>query len=582
MSGELQKILCVDDEPQILAALSLQLGRYYQVSTATSGEAALQLLAKQRDFAVILSDMRMPGMDGAMFLARARLLAPDARRMLLTGQTDLAAAIAAINNGHVFHFLQKPTPPPQLLAAVKAAVDDFSADLVERSALRRRITAQVDGHDTLTGLASAERLLQEFIAATDAVEAPPFLSVYFVDIDHFSELDDPQDAAPGERLLLKMADALRARFPAALCLSRWGGDQFVVVSPGGDSEGEALRVSAVELTTLLADHLRAGTPSLQATVCVGAARWPADSALPRTVVKYAELAARQAKRLGAGNACVFLHEWQRHQEYRRSLRAALKRAIDGDQLQLHYQPIVDVAHNVVHALECLVRWEHPEYGNVPPTIFIPLAEETGFIEELGRWVLHRACTEGRALASGYSLRLAVNVSVAQLMQPDFVAQFDATVAATGIDPKMLELEVTESVFAADHARMLMVLQQLHARGATISIDDFGTGYSSLAYLGQFPVGVLKIDRSFVRTFSTGGEAIIGAALGIARSRNIEVIVEGVETVSSLQQVRELGATLVQGFFFARPMNQLATAEWLQRYYSGSDTRRLRQLVVATH
>jgi EAL domain-containing protein (putative c-di-GMP-specific phosphodiesterase class I) len=130
--------------------------------------------------------------------------------------------------------------------------------------------------------------------------------------------------------------------------------------------------------------------------------------------------------------------------------------------------------------------------------------------------------------------------------------------------------------------MLSVLQQLHVRGATISIDDFGTGYSSLAYLGQFPVGVLKIDRSFVRTFNTGGEAIICAALAIARSRSIEVIVEGVETASSLQQVRGLGATLIQGYFFARPMNPLATAEWLQRYYSGSDTRRLRQLVMPTH
>jgi EAL domain-containing protein (putative c-di-GMP-specific phosphodiesterase class I) len=239
-----------------------------------------------------------------------------------------------------------------------------------------------------------------------------------------------------------------------------------------------------------------------------------------------------------------------------------------------------VARNEVHALECLVRWEHPEHGNVPPGVFIPLAEETGLIEELGRWVLHRACTEGRTLASAQGLRLAVNVSVKQLMQPDFMAMVEATLTATDIDPAMLEIEVTESVFAEDHSRMLSVLQQLHERGAIISIDDFGTGYSSLAYLSQFPVDILKVDRSFVRTFSTGGESIIGAALSIAKSRNMGVVIEGVETASMLQKVRQMGASLMQGYFFARPMNAEATAVWLQRYYSGGDTRSLRQLVIA--
>jgi diguanylate cyclase (GGDEF)-like protein len=560
-------ILCVDDEPQILEGLSLHLKRHYQVTTATSGAAGLEVLQKQKNFTVIMSDMRMPGMDGATFLAKSRELAPDARRILLTGQTDLSAAIAAINSGHVFHFLQKPTPPPQLLAAVKAAADDAAAEAAEHSALRRQIASEVDGFDTVTGLASPERLLHVFLEAAGNPDGPPLLSVYFIDIDNFSELDDPHDPGPGEQLLQQLADALRKRFPEALVIGRWGADQFVVIAPGGDYDVAALQINATGLNAAVSSGLQLENSPLRVTISVGASRWPTDSALPRTVVKYAELATRQAKRLGAGNSCAFQHEWQQHQQRRRSMRSALHRAIDSDQLALYYQPIVDVAHNQVHALECLARWEHPELGNIPPSVFIPLAEKSGLIDQLGNWVLTRACTEGRVLASEHRLHLAVNVSVVQLMKPGFMAHFDGIVAATGIDPVMLELEITESIFAEDQTRMMEVLSQLHERGARIAIDDFGTGYSSLAYLSQFPVDVLKVDRCFVRTFGTGGESIIDAALSIARNRSMSVVIEGVETAPALQQVRRLGAALVQGYFFARPMTAVATAEWLQRYYN---------------
>jgi diguanylate cyclase (GGDEF)-like protein len=561
------RVLCVDDEPQILEGLALHLRRRHEVVTATSGAAALEVLEQDKTIAVIISDMRMPGMDGATFLARARALVPTARRILLTGQTDMAAAIAAINQGQIFRFLTKPCPPPELLVAVDAALENRRDDSLERSAIRRGIEARLVGLDPLTALASRDGLLQALTAAASAddPDAAAFLTVYFLDVEGFKDLNDACDPAAGDHALQAFAGRLQAQFPAALCLARWSTDQFVAVTPRGDADGQSLHTSGAALAAALGEPIQLEDGIVEPRISVGTARWPFDSAVPRTVINYAELAMREAKKSGGSTACVFRHEWREKLEYRRTLLGALREAIDRNQLHLHYQPIVDVGRNAVYALECLVRWEHPSLGNVPPATFIPIAEENGMVERLGAWILQHACVEARQLIGPHCARLAVNISVLQLLQENFLSQLDVSLKEASMDPRTLELEITESVFANDVDRVLVVLQELRSRGMQIAIDDFGTGYSSLAYVNQFPINVLKVDRSFVRTFSTGGDTIISAALTIARRRGMDVVIEGVETALMLQQVRQLGASLIQGYLFARPMSVNATAEWLRRF-----------------
>jgi diguanylate cyclase len=547
-------------------------GSGHRVLTAGSGAEALQMLAVE-PVQLVISDMRMPGMDGAKFLAQARVILPEARRILLTGQSDMQAAISAVNEGRVFRFLTKPCPPPQLLTAINAALEDRRSDLLERSAIRRTAEERVEGRDLLTGLASRDGLIKhlEFIASADDPESTPFLTIFFLSIDASENLGAAGDAGWSDTLQNSVARNLQGLFPEAQSIARWAPDQFVVATPDGTVDGDGVAASGDSLIATLVESLQQEHSGLQLRVSLGAARWPFDSEQPRTVVGYAEMAMREARRSGGRNCCVYRHEWRDKLHHRLKLLGALRKTIDNDLLHLHYQPIVDVECMQVRAMECLARWEDPRLGNVPPGTFISLAEESGLMPPLGQIILRRACVEGRLLLGERCPLLAVNVSVLQLMQPDYLTQLDATLEACHFNPEQLELEITESVFAQEAERVVQILRELRARGIRIAIDDFGTGYSSLAYLQRFPVTSLKVDRAFVQSLATGGDSIISAALSIGRSRGIDIIIEGVETSAMLQQVRQLGATLIQGYLIARPMSVAACTTWLQQL-DGEETR----------
>ncbi|MFI4913599.1 MAG: putative bifunctional diguanylate cyclase/phosphodiesterase [Steroidobacterales bacterium] len=565
MTAEFREhVLCVDDEPQILEGLALHLRRRYQVSLATSGAEALELLARDSSIAVIISDMRMPGMDGAAFLGRARHVAPDTPRILLTGHASMESAIAAVNEGQLFKFLTKPCTPQVLLESVEAAVRQYRAQRLERSGIRRLAEERVAGQDLVTGLAGRDRLVQllESAPARAAPDAPDW-TVYFMDVARLHALEEHGDGLSDE-LLRALANQLRTHFTDALCVARWGAEQFAVVVVGGDTDEDVLRNRGQRLLRVLTEPVRAGRTGKGTGVNIGIARWPRDSTRPRVVIRYAEMAAREAKRLG-GAVCIFRREWSEQLERREAVLAALPEAIERNLLHLNFQPIVDIAQQRVHALECLLRWNHPTLGSISPATFIPLAEEAGLMVQLGSWVLQRACHEARYLVGRHGPRLAVNVSVQQLMHDAFLAEVNSALRVSGLDPKALELEVTESVVAQDFDRMLWLLPQFQERGITIAIDDFGTGYSSLSCLNLMPADVLKVDRSFVRDFDVGGEAIISAALSIAHSRSMEVVIEGVETAAMLEQASRLGATLIQGYYFARPMDVGAAASWVKEF-----------------
>jgi diguanylate cyclase (GGDEF)-like protein len=561
------KILCVDDEAQVLEGLSLQLGRRYEVHTALSGAEALEILQREDRFAVLISDMRMPRMDGATFLARARTVAPNAARILLTGQTDLRSAIAAVNEAQVLKFLSKPCPPPELHAAVETAIEHHRQASGATTGLRRTLTAQIISQDGVTGLASRTHfdvaLCAACAEATEPAGAEPVrpCAVLFVIIENLGDINAVLGHTVGDQVLQVLARRLREHCQTALCIGRWGDEEFAVLLPSDFADESAVLAAADALIAQLAAPIELQSITQRMRACIGIAAIPAHTTDAKSAIKFAALAARQAKLQGGGMSCLFRSDWADRVEYRYQLLVALREAMDSDALHLNYQPVIDIKRGCVRKLEALARWQHPSMGPVSPQQFINLAEESGDMPRLGQWILRRACCEARQLVGRYCARIAVNVSMQQLLHDNFLAQLDEILQVSQLHPQELELELTESVFSHDADRVLALVTELHKLGITVSIDDFGSGYSSLAYLQRFPADAIKVDRSFVATLGKGGETIIAAALSIGRSFGMEVVIEGVETELQRRQLTALGATLFQGYLYGRPMALAEIDRW---------------------
>jgi diguanylate cyclase (GGDEF)-like protein len=553
-----ERILCVDDEPQVLRGLALQLGRRYDVRTAASGAEALAILDRDPAIVAVISDMRMPGMSGAAFLAEARRLAPRTARILLTGQTDLASAVAAVNEGHIHCFLSKPCPPGKLQEAVCAAIVRQRESSVDHSGIRRSLAAEIINQDPLTGLASRPRLRQ--VLANACADSTP-CALLMLNLGNLRDINAAHGNAAGDHLIVAVARRLQRQCNGALCLARWAGDEFAVLLPEPDTDPACLTAVADVLIAVLTIPVACEDKLLRPRMSIGIAHIPSHATDADTALKYAGIAAHEAKRLGGGASCLFRPESAQKAEQRFRMLTALREAIDADQLQLHYQPIIDLAQRHVRSLEALARWHHPEFGQVPPAQFIALAEESGDMPRLGQWVLRRACLEAHRLVGRHAGAVAVNVSMQQLLNDAFLTHVDDALRISGLPPQALELELTESVFSQDTARVLATMDALHERGVRISIDDFGTGYSSLAYLQRLPADVIKVDRCFTGNLGQGGETILAAALSIGHSFGMEVIIEGVETEAALHRLQALGASMFQGYLFSRPMPAEAVADW---------------------
>ncbi len=567
---ESRSILCVDDEPHILDALAVTLGRHYHIRTASSGGAALAILRESPDIPVIISDMRMPSMNGAQFLAASRKIAPNARRILLTGYADTASAILAVNEGGIFRYLTKPCPFATLVEAVEAALADFDEDARERSAIRRTVTHDLRSHDSLTGLASRETLLERLDACRREHEPGDWQAevVLAIEISDFDE-SGGYDSKMADRLICLLSSTLQRAIPRAQCLARYREATFVALIVPGEQSDESLKSFAAGVVAALETPVELDGAMVQMRANVGIARIPTASD-PRVALRYAELAAREAKRHGNDAVHFFSQDSMLKNERRRETIQALRVAVAQQSLSLCYQPIVDFEQHRVYSVEALARWEHPQLGAVSPATFIPLAEETGLMVPLGSWVMQRACGEFRNLDAPKFQRVSVNVSVAQILDSRFMYCLYQALETSRIEPAALELELTETVFAEDLDRVCKLLSEVRLLGVSVAIDDFGAGYSSLSYLARLPVDVLKIDRSFVEDFDRGGETIIAAALSVARKLKLEVIVEGVETVSQLERLRALGACKFQGYLFARPMPAASLPSWHEDF----DSRRV--------
>jgi diguanylate cyclase (GGDEF)-like protein len=554
----------VDQERDVLAGMQSVLEQRYQVLCAGSGAEALRLIDQHPDLAGIVADLRLADMDGASFLARARSIVPNAGRVLVTtGQTNLQSAITAVNEAQVLKFLNKPFLPNELLAAVEAAAKYHRRSGIEHTSIRRALTAQIHSHDLVTGLASRDRFvetLEAICADADGKNVLHSYAVLIICIENLRDINAAQGHAAGDLVLQLLARRLRENCPGARCIARWGDEEFALMLPNNHLQESAALRAAQSLLTLLTPPVNLHRHEHAVRACIGIALVPTHTGDAKTAVKFAGIAARQARQQGSV-ACLFRSDWAQRLEYRHQLLGSLREAIETDALHLHYQPIIDLKHGTVLAFEALARWNHPTLGPVSSAQFISLAEESGEMRRLGHWILRRACLEGRQLVGRYCARIAINISVQQLLQEGFLEQLDDALRIAHLHPHELEVELTESVLASDAERSLALLIELRKRGISIAIDDFGTGYSSLAYLQRFPADIIKVDRSFVTSLGQGGEAIISAALSIGRAFGMQVVIEGVETEVARRQLWALGATLFQGFLYGRPMPAANVEQW---------------------
>ena len=436
--------------------------------------------------------------------------------------------------------------------ALEAKVRSRTAELEREVAERRSYQAELEylaNSDSLTGLANRARLHAE---ARRQLQHCTQMAVMFVDIDRFKQVNDGLGHSAGDEILRAIAARLSACAAPGSLVSRWGGDEFVLLLPER-SPTEALHY-AEQLLNDVCQPIEAGGGRLVLGASIGLSGYPEDGNDFDRLVRSADLAAYQAKRDGGGLVRQFRCEWGVAADERLRMARALREAIEDNRLSLVFQPIVDVRTARPSTYEALCRWRRADGVEIPPSAFIPVAEDSGLMPPLGAWVLREAC---RSMQPHCTMtpgtRVAVNLSLSQLRAEDFTQMVDDVLTETGLPGSCLELEITESLFAEGSERMLAVLEGLRARGIRISVDDFGTGYSSLGYLQRLPVDVLKVDRSFIADLKGGGDAIVGAIVTMAHALRLQTIIEGVETQAQLQELTALGATHMQGFLFARGM-----------------------------
>lgn len=443
----------------------------------------------------------------------------------------------------------------------------FCSDITEdRRAVEE--SAQMAMHDPLTGLLNRRRmngLLDRTIASFKAQNRS--CATMLIDLDRFKQVNDTLGHATGDALLRQVADRLVTIVGDRDRVCRLGGDEFQVLLPDYDDRG-TLGDLASRVITMVSQPYSVDGARCIIGASIGIAVSPFDGADRGELVRNADLALYSAKHGGRGRFRFFSRELLEAAEERRNLEQDLHDALIRDQFELHYQPFVNAGTNKVTGAEALVRWNHPERGRVSPAQFIPLAEESTLICRIGEWVLRKGCQDAASWA--HPLRLAVNVSPIQFVDPGFPGLVAQALAASGLAPERLELEITEGVFLADDTSTDETFAELKRLGVRLALDDFGTGYSSLAYLKSAPFDKIKIDQSFVRGATVDGSrnrAIIAAIVGLAGALGMETTAEGVETFDQLAMLRDQGVSHIQGYIYSQPVpnadfeQSASQAEW---------------------
>lgn len=424
--------------------------------------------------------------------------------------------------------------------------------------------------DPLTGLANRAQLFQTF------GESVPFFrdmqlqaALMFIDLDHFKNVNDSFGHAAGDALLSEIAQRLQRNLPEALLIARLGGDEFLIL------------VAAEDVTRLLPDIHRKlrntiSSPTrvfghdLRISPSIGVSLFPSDGEDVETLLRHADLAMYAAKDRGRNELAYYDTRMSESVMTRIELEANLRQALEDGSLSVHYQPMIETRSGKIVGAEALARWEHPRHGTVPPDIFIPIAESSGLIRQLGMFVFCNAARQQAAWArAGHALRVSVNLSTRQLRDDDLLADLEAAITSSQADPRMLHIEITESMLLGRDEALLERLRRIEGMGFRIALDDFGTGYSNLGYLQHFPIHEIKIDKSFIQSIDVN-RPLAELIVSMCKLMQLTSVAEGVETPEQLEWIRSKGIEYCQGFLFSRALPAQGFEALLDRNAEGSD------------
>jgi len=430
-------------------------------------------------------------------------------------------------------------------------------DVTERKLYQARIEQQAN-YDTLTGLANRallnDRLQQGILTAASYGTR---LAVVFVDLDRFKFINDSLGHHVGDELLKVMAERFKSCIREYDTIARLGGDEFVLLM-NGQGEPDSVGTTMERMLQVISQPWRAAQGEFEVTCSIGVALYPDDGSDADTLLKHADSAMYRAKEHGRNNFQFFTNELNRMMKERLELESNLRRALDRGQFELLYQPRVDLRTRELTGCEALIRWQLPGRGVIGPSSFIPIAEETGLIAPIGRWVLQTACAQNKAWQdAGFKpCVVAVNVSPRQFRRDDLVQTITEVLEQTRLEPRWLEIELTENMVMHDGEHMVAMLDAIKRLGVQIAVDDFGTGYSSLSYLKRFSVDRLKVDRSFVKDIATDADSasIVRTIIALGHNLDLKVVAEGVENEEQIAFLAANGCDELQGYYFSKPIS----------------------------
>ncbi|MDH3612519.1 MAG: EAL domain-containing protein [Gammaproteobacteria bacterium] len=446
-----------------------------------------------------------------------------------------------------------------------------------RAEQRIRYLARIDALTKIPNRMQFQHLLQRAIAR--ARRAGKSLCLFYIDIDHFKDINDTFGHLAGDATLETVAERLTTALPENSVIGRLAGDEFAVIVNGLGPDGNSDETDKLARSLLdrLADPFYVQGHEVFMTASMGIAYYPQDAANVIDLIRNADAALYNAKKSGGNVFFYFVPQMNEAAVERLMTKSRLKRAFERDELLVHYQPKYNLETGEVYGAEALVRWELPDRGLILPADFIPIAEETNLIIELGEWVLDKVCEDFRLWQRSTISpeRVSVNLSLKQLRQPNFINRIGSILRGHEVSPTSLELEITETTLMENPDRTIKLLDQLYALGLHLAIDDFGTGYSSLSALQQFPISTLKIDKSFVRDIATNPDdaTIVGTIVQMGRNLNMDVVAEGVEKEEQLNFLQRLDCTCVQGLLFGDPMSSDNYLELLLAQDEGTNTYR---------
>jgi diguanylate cyclase (GGDEF)-like protein len=559
----MHKVLLIEDNPGdarlIREMLSEEPESPFSLHTADRLQNGLEQLSAGETVLVLL-DLSLPDSFGLETFAKVYAHSPTVPIIVLTGNDDQTVALSAVKGGAQDYLVKGRLDRDLLLRSMQYSIE------------RKRYQVQLEhqaNYDALTGLPNRNLLHDRLRQAVYAQRTPRAIAVVFIDLDHFKFVNDSLGHSTGDKLLKGMAERLRSVLREGDTVGRVGGDEFVLIL--NDQSNEEVIFRAMQrITAEISQPMMIDGKELYVTCSAGISLYPQDGDDVDTLLKNADAAMYRAKDAGRNNFHFFTSEMNERINERLSLENALRRALERNEFLLHFQQKVDLRTGALTGAEALVRWQHPELGLLRPERFIPLAEETGLIVKIGEWVMHETCRQTRAwLDQGFQPGLvSVNLSARQFRQDGLVRTFSRILEETGIDPRHLEIELTESMVMHNVEAAITTLQGLKSLGVALSVDDFGTGYSSLSYLRQLPVDTLKIDRSFVRDIGAGENpddgVIAQAIISLGHSLRLKVIAEGVETDAQMRFLKRHGCDELQGFLYGEAIAPDEHAKLLER------------------